>query len=161
MRSLIFSALAASAVAACASPSPSSSWQAASPPPVERALAPYRNGGLCGPAQEHEIYAPPEEDPRPRTVRRCVPVFLADLQRRGYEAECIVRFRLSESGKALSAAAECDAWSDAAHAPEWDTFAKAAFTRLAEMSVEQSLYSSGPGPDASTVFAQRISFRLR
>lgn len=161
MRRLILPIMGASALAGCASPSPPSSWAAASPPPIERVLAPYRNGGLCGQTQEHDIYLPADADPRPRAVRQCVPVFPDDLQRRAYEAECIVRFRLNESGNALSPAAACDVWSDAEHASEWDAFAKTAFTRLAEMSVEQSLFSSGPGTDASTVFARRVSFRLR
>lgn len=73
----------------------------------------------------------------------------------------MVRFHVNENGRAATPAAECDVWSDAAQAPEWDAFARAAFTRLAEMSVEHSLYPAGPEADASKPYARRVSFRLQ
>ena len=161
MRTLILPIIGASALAACASPGRSASWEAASPPPVERVLAPYRNGGLCGTTQEHEIVALPQSGPLPRTVRQCVPVFPEALQQREYEAECIVRFGIDDTGVPTAPKATCNTWAGAEHGPRWDAFASAAFTSLAEMSVEQSLFSSGPETGAVKVFGRRVSFRLR
>lgn len=166
MRNLILPGVAGIAAAAsCASTGASTEARAEqgalAPPPIQEFLARYENGRLCEASQEHEIIPVPQTDANTITTRLCAPVFPDTLQSRGFEAACIVRFRIDAQGEAVSPAAECSVVSDGPLAGDWQAFAAAAFPRLAEMSVSQSRYASPPENPPKILYMRRIVFQLR
>lgn len=147
-------------VAGCASTPPADGQRAASPPQIEEFVARYENGGLCKARQEHEVIAAPQTDVSSVTIELCSPVFPQELMARGYEADCLVRFQVAATGLALAPAGACDLL--AGHSDkDWDAFALAAFTRLAEMSAAQSRYDGERIYAPSPTYLRRYSYRLR
>lgn len=155
IRVLFFSAL--SAAAGCASKAPAVS-QAEAPPPLAAFLARYEDGRLCEARQAHLTVPAADASAASVTARLCTPVFPEALIARGYEADCNVRFELGPDGAARLPSGACQVYGSAT--PDWDAFARDAFTRLAEMSVLQTVYSADPAREQSATFQRRFVFAL-
>jgi hypothetical protein len=149
------------ALRAIASPRPERVSHKSAPPPLDAFLAPYADGRMCAVAQDHEIVRGDGSADEKMTVRFCPPAFPELLIAQGYEADCIVTFRIGATGNGENASATCTLHGVYDPGSDWARFSEAAFVRLAEMSVAQSQYAPPPDGASDKRFARPINFRLQ
>lgn len=145
-------------LAACATQAPPDVPRTAAPPPIAAFLARYQDGRLCEMRQAHQVISGADANAAALTARLCTPVFPQELVARGYTADCTVRFQLGPEGVAKKPRGACQVLG--AVSPDWDAFARDAFIRLAEMSVQQTIYSDDPNRQPSAGFQRRFVFAL-
>lgn len=159
MRRLALSAAAMLVAAGCAH-EPARRVDAP-PPDLETFLAAYEGDAVCEAQDENfamPVYVREEGDLRPVPTDFCAPVFPHLIQRRGYEAHCLVKFSVGENGAPEMRGTDCALRPAVTWDADWDAFALGAFTALSERAVAQSAFARAEGADPARVYGQPIRF---
>jgi len=136
------------------------------PPPfptsIEAGLARVDAAPPC--VTDQSYYVNPSANPsadRPIRVRSCVPAYLEELSRHGYEAACLSDFQLSSDGVPTNIRTNCNTVHDYGRNAQGVEIAKPMFERLMARVVGEMRYAPAGVDkpiDTEKVFVQPLKF---